>query len=201
MIARRAHCWILPALLCVAVITASPLRAAPRMTSADAARAYFTDTPLIDQHGVEHRFYSDLLAGKVVIISAFYTACQGVCPVMVGRLKQVQDYLGDRLGKNAVIITLTLDPEADTPQALERFSKKLGAKKGWYFLTGPRPELEQVLKKLGQYVEDKEQHSSILILGNEPTGLWKKVFAMASIDDLRTAVDSVLHDDGSDAGP
>ncbi len=170
-----------------------------RLADADAARAYFSDLELIDQHGDTHRLYTDLLADHVGIISAFFTSCQGVCPVMAGRIRQLQDHLGDDLGTKVRILTFTLDPEVDGVEALADYAQKLGARDGWYFLTGSKEPLEAALRKLGQWVENKEAHGSMLIFGNEPTGLWKKVLAMATPAELTTALDSVLQDAGTDA--
>lgn len=167
-----------------------------RLADAGAARAYFGDMELIDQNGDRHRLYSDLLADHVIVISAFFTSCQGVCPVMAGRLRQLQEHVGDDLGSRVRILTFTLDPEIDTVEALADYAQKLGARDGWYFLTGDQEALEAALRKLGQWVDNKEAHSSVLILGNEPTGLWKKVFAMAPATELGDALDSVLRDTG-----
>jgi len=52
-------------------------------------------------------------------------------------------------------------------------------KPGWYFLTGPRSELDQVLRKLGGFVADKNDHTNLLIVGNVESGNWIKVFALA----------------------
>lgn len=172
---------------------------AGRMADQDAARAYFGEMELVDQYGERHRLYSDLLADHVVVISAFFTSCQGVCPVMAGRLRELQEHVGEALGQDVRILTFTLDPEVDTVEALASYADKLGARDGWYFLTGEHEALEAALRKLGQWVDNKEAHSSVLILGNEPTGLWKKVFAMASKAELAAALDSVLEDKGSDA--
>lgn len=188
-------------LVAVALMLAAGSAAGQRLADKAAAQAYFTDVELTDQHGEHHRLYSDLMADHVVIISAFFTSCQGVCPVMAGRLRQLQDYVGDDLEKKVRILTFTVDPELDTVDALAAYADKLGAKDGWYFLTAPRQQLEQALGKLGQWVDNKEAHSSILILGNEATGLWKKVLAMSPPAELTAALDSVWRDTGTDAGP
>jgi len=56
--------------------------------------------------------------------------------------------------------------------------------------------VDWALYKLGHYVEHKEDHSNLLILGNESTGLWKKVFGLAPSEDLIRSLDAVLHDRG-----
>jgi protein SCO1/2 len=160
------------------------------------AQKYFTDTLLVNQDGEKMRFYSDLLQGKTVIINSFFATCQGSCLPITRNLEKVQEALGDRLGKDARIISISVDPTVDTPNELKAFSKKFHARPGWYFLTGSKENVDFILKKLGQYVEEKNDHYNIVIIGNERTGLWKKAFGLAKSDELVKVVDSVLNDQG-----
>jgi len=161
---------------------------------ASAAQKYFTDTVLINQNGEKMRFYSDLLKGKTVIIDSFFATCQGSCLPMNRNLEKVQEALGDRLGKDALILSISVDPTVDTPTTLKAYSKKLNARPGWYFLTGDKESVEFVLRKLGQFVDDKNDHLNIFIIGNERTGLWKKAFGLAKSEELMKVVDSVIND-------
>jgi len=165
-----------------------------------AAQRYFTDTVLINQNGEKMRFYTDLLKGKTVIIDSFFATCQGSCLPMSRNLEKVQNLLGDRLGKDVSIISISVDPTVDTPSSLKAYAKKLNARPGWHFLTGDKANVDTVLKKLGQFVDDKQDHLNIFIIGNERTGLWKKAFGLAKSEDLMKVVDSVINDqvpDGS----
>jgi protein SCO1/2 len=161
------------------------------------AEKYFTDVILVNQDGEKMRFYSDLLQGKTVIINSFFATCQGSCLPITRNLEKVQEALGDRLGKDARIISISVDPEVDTPAELKAFGKKFHARPGWYFLTGPKENVEFVLKKLGQFVADKQDHYNIVIVGNERTGLWKKAFGLAKSEALVEVVESVLNDQGA----
>jgi protein SCO1/2 len=155
---------------------------------------YFTDTLLVNQNGEKMRFYTDLLQGKVVIINSFFATCQGSCLPMNRNLEKVQEALGDRLGKDVHIISLSVDPVVDTPTRLKAYAKQLNARPGWYFLTGEKQDVDLVLQKLGQFVADKQDHLNIFIIGNERTGLWKKAFGLAPSSELVKVVDSVLND-------
>lgn len=163
-------------------------------TTQSSAEKYFTDVLLVNQDGEKMRFYSDLLQGKTVIINSFFATCQGSCLPITRNLEKVQESLGDRLGKDARIISISVDPTVDTPGALKAFSKKFHARPGWYFLTGSKENVDFVLKKLGQFVADKQDHLNIIIVGNDSTGLWKKAFGLAKPDELIKVVDSVLND-------
>jgi protein SCO1/2 len=155
---------------------------------------YFTDVVLVNQNGEKMRFYSDLLQGKVVIINSFFATCQGSCLPLNRNLEKVQAALGDRIGKDVRIISISVDPAVDTPASLKEYSKKLHAKPGWYFLTGDKQNVEFALNKIGQFVSDKQDHLNIFIIGNESTGLWKKAFGLAKSDELVKVVESVLND-------
>lgn len=166
-----------------------------------AARGYFTDTELIDQNGEVHRFYSDLLDGKVVVIDSVFTTCTLVCPVLGQKMKSIQAAAGDRLGKDVHLISISVDPETDTPAKLKAFGEQLEAREGWYFLTGSRENVERVLGKLGFAVDDKENHSTIVLMGNEQTGLWKKTNGLSSSGELVDLFRGVLEDTGPQAAP
>ena len=159
-----------------------------------ATQKYFTDTILINQDGEKMRLYSDLLKGKTVIINSFFATCQGSCLPMNRNLEKVQEVLGERLGKDAYIISISVDPTVDTPTALKAYAKKLNARPGWYFLSGDKQNVDFALKKLGQFVDNKESHLNIFIIGNERTGLWKKAFGLAKSEELVKIVDSVIND-------
>jgi protein SCO1/2 len=160
-----------------------------------AAREYFTDVQLTNQNGEPVRLYSDLLNGKVVVINTFFTTCTGSCPRMSGILAGLQDRLADRLGKDLFFLSFSVDPEADTPAKLKEYAERFHARPGWQFLTGQKEEVDFALAKLGQKVARKEDHMTMFVVGNNRTGLWKKVFAPSSTaESLEAVVESVLDD-------
>jgi len=194
MRSTRVMTFALLLLLCTAVPRAAEQNM-PAMHS-DAAHNYFTDVQLVNQDGDTMRLYSDLISGKTVIINSFFTSCTGSCPVMASAFASIQEHLGDRLGKDVILISISVDPVVDTPQRLKEYAARFHARPGWYFLTGTKANVDFALRKLGQYVEDKNDHFNIFILGNQRTGLWKKAFGLAKPGDLIPIVDSVVNDKG-----
>jgi cytochrome oxidase Cu insertion factor (SCO1/SenC/PrrC family) len=185
-----------PALAPVEPAPSSPTAPLPAESNASAAAArYFPDTVLLNQHGQPVHFYTDLLKGKVVVISTIFADCGGVCPLIVERFAKVQEKLGDRVGRDVTLISISVDPVNDTPERLHGYAERAGAKPGWHFLTGEKANVDFVLKRLGQYVESRDAHSNIFIIGNEPTGLWKKAFGLAPAEDVIEIVESVLKDE------
>jgi protein SCO1/2 len=159
-----------------------------------AAQKYFGDTELLDQDGNKFRFYSDLLKGHTVVINVFFSTCTSVCPPMTRTLARVQQLLGDRVGRDIVMLSISVDPTTDTPERLKQYATRFHAAPGWHFLTGTSENVTAALKKLGQYVSDKNDHSTVLFIGNEPTGLWKKAYALSKPEELAKIVEAVSTD-------
>jgi len=137
------------------------------------ARHYFTNLPVVTHDGKTLRFYSDVLKGRVVLVNMFYTACKDACPLINQHLAYVQKQLGDRLGKDIFFVSLTVDPETDTPAVLAKYRKNYDAGDGWLFLTGEKKNIDMISRRLG-HVYSKEEHFSGLLLGNVKTAHWQK---------------------------
>jgi protein SCO1/2 len=190
------------ALTLVAGLTLAPATAWSQGSPAAAAPAespaahYFGEIPLVNQDGQTMRLYSDVLKGRVVVINAMFTQCSGACPLMSDNVAKIQDWLGDRLGKDIILISISVDPTNDTPAKLKEYAARFKARPGWYFLTGSKENVNAALAKLGQAVEAREAHTNLFLVGNDKTGLWKKAFGLAPAKDLIPIVESVLNDKG-----
>jgi protein SCO1 len=163
-----------------------------KTSAAETPANYFPNHLLLTQDNKPVRFYSDLLKGKVVLINFMFTTCKGVCSPMTANLARVQKYLGDRVGREVVMISLSVDQETDTTAVLKKYAESFKTQPGWYFLTGEKKNVEWVLYKLGGYVENKDQHSGVLIIGDEAAGEWMKVHAMANPTEIAAAVTKLL---------
>lgn len=148
-------------------------------TPAELAAHYFPNTVLVTQDNKPVRFFDDLLKGKTVVINFIFTTCTGVCPPMTANLLKVQEQLGERVGKDIHMITFSVDPTVDTPEKLREYAEKYKVKSGWYFLSGKKEDVDTVLRKIGGFVKDKNDHSTLIIAGNVETGQWVKLFAMS----------------------
>ena len=178
----------------LAVLLAAPLLA--QDSSESPAATYFGDIVLMNQDGQPMKLYSDLMKDKVIVINSFFASCTGSCPVMSKSFSALQTRFANRLGRDLVLVSITVDPERDTPAKLHAYAAKWQAHRGWYFLTGSRASVDAALRKLGQYVEEPTAHMNVIVIGNERTGLWKKAFGLAPTDDLAKVVESVLNDRG-----
>ena len=162
----------LPALAALAATTVDADRAAAEAK----ARDYFTNLEVIDQDGRRLRFYDDVLKDKVVTINFIFTNCQGACPLMTRQLTMVRDQLGAEMGKDIHFVSISIDPVRDTPAAMKEFAQTHDAdQNGWRFVTGNPENLAYIVKKLGQYTDDVEAHSTLLIAANVRTAHWTKI--------------------------
>lgn len=150
-------------------------------------KLHLPDVTLITQDGQRVRFYDDLIKDKIVTINFFFAHCEEICPLVTANLVKVQRLLGERVGRDVFMNSITLKPEEDTPQELRKFMAKFNAKpEGWTFLTGNSADIELVRKGLGfTYPEpaidkDKTQHIGNVRYGNEPLMLWAACPGMAN---------------------
>ena len=159
-----------------AVAPVTPVAGKPGGEATRDARSYFTDLELQTQDGRKVRFYSDVLQGRTVLINVIYTHCEDACPMITQHLNQVRAQIPEQFGKEVFFVTLTSDPLRDTPQAMKQFAQKQKADvPGWIYLTGPKDNVEHILKKLGQFSEEVEAHSTLLIAGNVNAKRWSKI--------------------------
>jgi protein SCO1 len=143
------------------------------------ARKYFTDLEVIDQNGNKLRFYSDVLKGRVVLISFIFTSCEFACPMQAQKLKQARAMMVPAIKDEVWYVSLSVDPERDTPEAMKKFAQRQGVDESrWIFLTGDKQNMEFLVKRLGQYTPDIESHTTLMLAGNTLTKHWTRVMPM-----------------------
>ena len=106
------------------------------------------DFTLVDQNSREFQFSN--LTGRVVVVAFAYTTCPDVCPLLTAALRQVQSGLTPDERKKVFLLTITTDPEIDSPKVLASYGKRYGAdSSNWSFLTGDQAALQKVWKNFG----------------------------------------------------
>jgi protein SCO1 len=152
--------------------------------SVERSKMSIPDVPLLDQHGKQIRFYSDLVQGKVVAINFIYTTCTTICPVLGATFANVQDQMGDRSGKEFSLISVSVDPVTDTPERLKAWAAKFKARPGWTLVTGKKPDIDRLLRSLGASASQKEDHPPLVLMGNDPKGLWTRAYGLMPLTGL-----------------
>ena len=130
------------------------------------------DVNVIDQTGRPLHFYRDLVEHKVVVVAFFFTHCQDVCPIIAYTLVHLQAALGDRFGRDVSLISVSIDPQHDTPAALAAWAKQHGVKPGWTLVTGRPDEMNRLIRSFTGDNARTGLHSLIIFLGNDRTGEW-----------------------------
>lgn len=162
--------WMAAAAL-LALIYCTASAAAPRWDE-----DYFPNVPLITEQGKPVRFFDDLIKDKIVSVNFIYTSCPDSCPLETAQLVKVQEILGDRLGKDVFLYSITIDPDVDTAPVLKEYKERFGAR--WTFLTGREEDIVEIRRALGLYIEEiqdgSNNHNVNMIIGNQKTGRWMK---------------------------
>jgi len=167
---------------------ALPTDALPAKTSesteSSTSLARIPDTTVYDQDGRRLHFYSDLVKGKTVAINFIFTTCTTICPPLSATFRKVQQELGDRVGRDISLISISVDPTTDVPERLKSFAAKFKAAPGWTFVTGNKPEIDLLLTALGAKVADKNDHSPMILIGNEAARYWTRTYGLAPASTL-----------------
>lgn len=144
------------------------------------SRVSIPDTVLLNQNGEPIHFYSDLIKNKVVAINFIFTTCTTVCPALGANFAKLQKLMGDRVGKDFNLISVSVDPVTDTPQRLKAWGERFHAGPGWTLLTGPKHEVDELLRALKVLTSGKWNHSPIVLIGNDVTGQWTRAYGLES---------------------
>ena len=145
---------------------------------ASAAEGRIPDVEVVDQDGRRFRFYSDLVRGRIVTLNFMFTSCGDTCPLVTQNLGRMQDILGERVGREVFMYSLTLQPEVDTPEVLRDYAEGYGVKPGWRFLTGAKDDMERLRRALGFANQDpeldiiKDEHTGLVCFCNEGLDRW-----------------------------
>jgi protein SCO1/2 len=154
-------------------------RTEPTAVSADID---LRDRLLVDQDNQERMFVSDVIGDNIVVMDFVYTTCTTICPVLSALFTHVQGKLGDAVGDEVMLVSMSVDPVRDTPQRLKAYSAKHRAGEGWLWLTGPKGDVDDVLIGLGAYTSNFEDHPSMVLIGDGRSGEWKRLFGFPNPD-------------------
>lgn len=137
------------------------------------------DATVYDQNGNRLKFYTDLVKGKTVAINFIFTTCTAICPALTATFRRVQQELGDRVGQDVRLISVSVDPTTDVPERLKEYAAKFKAGPGWTFVTGDKVEIDSVLNALGTAVANKNDHTPMILIGNESAGDWSRTYGLS----------------------
>lgn len=164
------------------------------------ANVSLPDVPVVTQNGERLRFSSELLKGRVAIVTGFFTSCTAMCPITQESLANVVKILGPRVGKDVIIVSLSVDPETDTPARMKAWAEKFHIGPGWTLASGNKAEVQTLLKALSLAVDLPQRHQSLLMIGSESSG-WIRISSWTPAEKLARLVDSLAQTKAANAIP
>jgi cytochrome oxidase Cu insertion factor (SCO1/SenC/PrrC family) len=150
------------------------------------------DTELLDQDGRKIHFYTDLVKGKTVAINFIFTTCTTICPPLGATFARVQKELGDKVGRDVHFISISVDPTTDTPERLKAWGAKFKAGEGWSFVTGNKPQVDELLRALGASSARREDHSPTILIGNDAHSSWTRTYGLAKASQLVQIINDAI---------
>ncbi len=157
----------------------------------------FPNVTLYTHEGRKVRFYDDLIRGKVVAFNMMYTQCTGKCPTMTANLRQLQQLLGDRVGRSVFMYSITLQPLLDSPEVLKAYVQKHHIGLGWQFLTGEPEAIEAIRYSLGFYDinpevdRDLTSHTGLVRMGNDRYQRWTMAPALTGTQHILSTLNHI----------
>jgi cytochrome oxidase Cu insertion factor (SCO1/SenC/PrrC family) len=162
--------------------------AEPKSSSEAFSSTKIPDAQVFDQNGKQLNFYSDLIKGKTVAINFIFTTCTTICPPLTATFRRVQQDAAAR-GLDVQLISVSVDPVTDTPERLRDFAAKFKAGPGWTFVTGDKAVVDSVLAALGAAVSDKNDHTPMILIGNDSSDYWTRAYGLTSPTKLVELID------------
>jgi cytochrome oxidase Cu insertion factor (SCO1/SenC/PrrC family) len=153
------------------------------VTPASFSSAKIPNTSIYDQNGKQLNFYNDLVKGKTVAINFIFTTCTASCPPLTATFRRVQQD-AEKRGLPLQLISISVDPTVDTPERLHAFAEKFNAAPGWTFVTGDKGEIDSLLQALGAAVANKNDHTPMIMIGNDGADYWTRAYGLSSPSQL-----------------
>ena len=135
------------------------------------------DVTLVNQEGAKVKLKALLETQEPVIVDFIYGTCTTISPALSAGYANLQLKLPNQATK-ARLISITIDPENDTPKAMRDYLKRYRAKPGWDFLTGKREDVDTVLRAFNAYIPNKTLHYPLTLIRHPKTGQWVRLIGL-----------------------
>lgn len=164
----------------------------PKKASSGETSVTLSAATLLNQNGRTMRFDREVVGDRIVVIDFVYTTCTTVCPVLSAVFSRLQKKLGDQVGKDVLLVSVSLDPVRDRPARLKAYAAKHGARDGWVWLTGEAEQVEQVLQGLGATTRNFADHPPMVLVGDAKANTWSRFNGFPDVDRLHEAVEALV---------
>jgi protein SCO1/2 len=137
------------------------------------------DVTLVNQNGARVKLKNLINSNKPVVVDFIYGTCTTICPVLSAGYVNLQRKLGQNSG-NVHLVSVSIDPENDTPKVMKEYLKRYRAAPGWDFLTGSRADIDKVMHAFDAYIPNKMLHYPLTLIRNPKDGTWVRIFGLTS---------------------
>ncbi|HET9699978.1 MAG TPA: SCO family protein [Burkholderiales bacterium] len=190
----RSHCaWLLAMLLAPATaIAAEPAHDHSQHQHAPAPLSGYQrgqeklslpQVTLVREDGRRVEFPKDMDDGRPVVLNFIYTTCTAICPMLSQTFAEFQKKLGPDAAK-VRMVSVSIDPEQDTPKRLAEYAKRYGAGPQWTHYTGTLEASIKVQKAFRAYFGDKMNHKPVVFMRAAPGKPWVRLDGFTTPDDL-----------------
>ena len=145
------------------------------------------DVTLLTQEGKRVRFKDFLVSDRPVLVDFIFCTCSTICPVLSASFVNLQSKLGADSG-SVHLVSISIDPENDTPRVMKEYLKRYRGKPGWDFLTGSLKDIVQVRRAFDSYVENKMSHQPLTFIRRPKDGVWIRLYGIMSTEELLTEI-------------
>lgn len=137
------------------------------------------DVVLVNQQGAKVHLKSILQSNKPVILDFIFGTCTTICPILSVGYTNLQQKLGADSGK-VQLVSISIDPEHDTPKIMKEYLQRYRAKPGWDFLTGSRADIDKVMYAFNAYIPNKMSHYPLTLIRPAGDTKWVRIFGLMS---------------------
>ncbi len=160
--------------------------AAPANLRAMEAQPNLEGLTLVDASGKSVALRDAVDADVPVMVNFIFTTCTTICPVMSAGFAQLENHLTAE-HRGVRLVSISIDPENDTPARLREYAARLGAGKDWMFLTGDPAVVEAAQRAFGAFRGSKESHTAATFVRRSASGPWERLDGLASGEVLMQA--------------
>jgi len=137
------------------------------------------DVVLVNQNGEKVPLKTYLQSDKPVVVEFIFGTCTTICPILSAGYVNLQQKMGVDTQK-VTLVSISIDPEHDTPKVMKEYLKKYRAKPGWDFLTGSRADIDKVMHAFNAYIPNKMSHFPLTLIRSPSDGKWIRIFGLMS---------------------
>ncbi len=154
-------------------------------------RYVIPDVTLINQNGKRVKFEALVNCGKPVVVDFIYGTCTTICPVLSAGFTNFQRTLGNE-SKDVQLISISIDPEHDSPAVMRKYLRNYRSQPGWDFLTGTRDDIDRVMRAFDAYVPNKMSHYPVMFLRAPGSELWVRIYGLIKASDFLKEYEKVV---------